>query len=521
MNNSQILTPDDEARARLRRSIYAILVTLSVGAMLGRVLALNSVDVIKLEDRLNADRVKKNESKLQLQRPFLSANDRSRWLTMRALVEKGTYAIDQYVTDPETHPSWDTIDMVVHQDRTGQPHCYSSKPPLLSTVYAGIYWVIHQVTGKTLGTNPYEIGRSIIVAVNILPMMAYFFVLASLLDRYGRTDWGRIFVLAAAAFGTYLTTFAVAINNHLPAAVCAIITLYTVCRIWYDGQRHWKFFAWSGFFAAATVACELPALSLFAVVAAGLLWKAPRQTLLAFVPAALVVAVPYFMTNWLAHGTLRPAYSFREYTRVEGQDPNTLAGAFEGTITVDSGKTVTIRGNENNWYDYEYTRTDRKPNNPVQSYWRNPSGFDIGEASRGNYAFHLLVGHHGIFSLTPLWLLVIPGVLLLGWSKDYRLRDLAIMTIILTLVCISFYIMRPKIERNYGGTSSAFRWIFWLSPLWLVAILPAADRLSAWRWGRAVGCFLLAVSVMSAAYPIWNPWIHPWLAVFWQYMGWG
>jgi hypothetical protein len=514
-NQPKLLAPEDEARAKLRRSIYALLVALSVGAMLGRILALNSVDVVKLEERL-----KKDKPELKLQRPFLSGNDRSRWLTMRSLVEKGTYAIDQYVTDPITHPTWDTIDMVVHDDAAGHPHCYSSKPPLLATIYAGLYWVIHQTTGETLGTKPYEIGRAMIVVVNILPLIAYFFVLASMLERYGRTDWGRIFVLCAAAFGTYLTTFAIAINNHLPAAVSAVITLYAATRIWYDSQRHWKYFALAGFFGAFTVACELPALSLFAFVAAGLLWKAPRHTLIAFVPAALVVVIPYFLTNWIAHGSLAPPYAHREYTKVEGDNPNALPGAFEGTVTVESGKTVTLRGNENNWYDYEFTRTDRAPDKPVQSYWRNPTGVDAGEASRGAYAFHLLIGHHGIISLTPIWLLAIPGIYLLGWNKDYRLRELAIMIAVLTVVCISFYIMRPKIERNYGGTCSAFRWVFWFAPLWLLAMLPTADKLANCRWGRLLGCVLLAASVLSATYPIWNPWIHPWLAVFWQYMGW-
>jgi len=35
-----------------------------------------------------------------------------------------------------------------------------------------------------------------------------------------------MFVMAAAAFGTFLTTFAVTINNHLPAAVCAAVAVY-------------------------------------------------------------------------------------------------------------------------------------------------------------------------------------------------------------------------------------------------------------------------------------------------------
>ena len=65
-------------------------------------------------------------NELRLQRPFLSANDRSRWMTIRSLVEHGTYEIDEIVGQP----TWDTIDMVQHRGRDGELHLYSSKPPL-------------------------------------------------------------------------------------------------------------------------------------------------------------------------------------------------------------------------------------------------------------------------------------------------------------------------------------------------------------------------------------------------------
>src|SRR4029078_4975432 len=103
-------------------------------------------------------------------RPFLSANDRSRWATVRSLVEHGTYAIDEIVVQP----GWDTIDMVKHPDSNGVEHLYSSKPPLIATLMAGEYWVIHKLTGATLGTHPYEIGRFMLVTINVLPLIIYF-----------------------------------------------------------------------------------------------------------------------------------------------------------------------------------------------------------------------------------------------------------------------------------------------------------------------------------------------------------
>ena len=43
----------------------------------------------------------------------------------------------------------------------------------------------------------------------------------------------------------------------------------------------------------------------------------------------------------------------------------------------------------------------------------------------------------------------------------------------LTAVGLTFYLSRPMIDRNYGGVSCGFRWMFWLTPLWLLALVPA------------------------------------------------
>ena len=510
------------------------------------------------------------------ERPFLSANDRSRWLQMRALVEEGTFAIEDFVADPIANPNWDCIDMVMHLDAAGAPHLYSSKPPLLATLYAGPYWVACKIGSAiakkpvNLGTNPYEIGRTLVVLLNVVPLVIYFFVMAGIVDRYGKTDWGRIFVMAAATLGTFLTTFAVSLNNHLPAAVCAAITISATMAIWYRGDRRWRTYAVCGLFAALAAAFELPATSLLAAVAVGLLWKTPRQMLLGFLPGTLVVAAGSFATNWLAHGSVIPPYAHRVHgektgasfsasdeggirkaeggTSAEGAAANatgqrpisspptqtttpaanapandgsravtTASGKFEGKKTLPSGKTISMSGDSSNWYDYEFTRTDGKL---VQSYWRDPKGIDSGEASVGKYALNLLIGHHGIFSLTPIWLLAIPGLGLLWFAKDYRMPGLASAIGLISVVCIVFYILRPMDERNYGGMTSGFRWVFWLAPLWFVAMVPMADKLAGGRFRRGVGYLLLGMSVVAASYPVWNPWSSPYLQSFWTYMGW-
>ena len=158
----------------------------------------------------------------------------------------------------------------------------------------------------------------------------------------------------------------------------------------------------------------------------------------------------------------------------------------------------------------------------MESDLENTRGLDRGEPSRGVYALNVLVGHHGIFSLTPVWLLSLAGVCVWIFRRgDPRLRWAAAGAAAISLACLVFYLGQPLINRNYGGMTSGLRWMFWLAPLWLLAMLPAADCLAARRWTRGLSLVLLALSVLSVSYPTWNPWTHPWLLDFSQYMGWG
>ena len=110
-----------------------------------------------------------------------------------------------------------------------------------------------------------------------------------------------------------------------------------------------------------------------------------------------------------------------------------------------------------NWYDYP------------GSYWQPErlAGVDEGEPLPMIYAFHVLLGHHGLFSLTPIWLLSLVGCVLWCRRGDPAQRAIALATIIITMVVVGFYLTRPLIDRNYGGGTCCLRWLIWLTPLWL------------------------------------------------------
>jgi hypothetical protein len=49
---------------------------------------------------------------------------------------------------------------------------------------------------------------------------------------------------------------------------------------------------------------------------------------------------------------------------------------------------------------------------------------------------------------------------------------------------------------------------------------PAVDWLAPRRWGRILAYLFLTISVISASYPAWNPWRHPWLYNWMEKLDW-
>ena len=559
---------------RMRWSIYLLLIALAGGQVLGKILAVNSVNVIDAEKSLRADfqtelkyhyaksadqpqeqalyaqalqqefgidaasliqqesdraallaakdkagrkwpletrRDNWDQRKLtylteellnqvrrevRKQRPFLSGNDRSRWLTVRALVESGTYEIDEFAT---RDGYWDTIDMVSHRNSDGEKRLYSSKPPLMATIVAGEYWLLHKFTGWTLGDHPFELGRIMLVTFNLLPLLIGWIVFARLAEDWGTTDWGRIAAVAAICFATMMTTFSAALTNHLWAFVAGILATWDASRVW-RGSKNPLYFLGAGFWSAFLFTNELPALALVAGLFLLLGMVDLRCTLLFAAPGAIVVMAAFVGTNYMAHNTWRPAYSH---------------GAGDVTETDLNTK------NEENWYNFTFTR--QYDGREVKSYWSNPKAMnpvDLGEPSKLVYAWNALFGHHGNFSLTPILLLVIPGLIALPrLARDQQYYGGLILGV--SVICLGFYLFgMNQRQRNYGGPISAFRQLLWIHPLWLLAALPGFDWAARTTRRQLLVGVLLAWSMVSVTYPTWNPWVQNWIWNLYEAAGW-
>ncbi len=435
--------------------------------------------------------------------PLQSANDRSRWATVWSLVERKTFQIDEI----DSIGRWSTIDKVRYRTSDDQPwHFYSSKPPLLSTIVAGLYAVERATLGRGLFNDTAFVTRLLLMFVNVVP---FYFTLRSLshcLQILGSSLTVRIFILAVAGFGSILNPYLTTLNNHTPAVACAMFAITAAARIFssrisatasseqadekenstsaeercsanFSLTVRRRDFAALGFFSALTCCFELPAaqMGLLAFVAA--LIASRRWALAWFIPAALVPLVAFFVTNWLATGGVKPFY------------------ATYGTDT------------------YVYVH------NGIPSYWSNPRDLDASTESTPVYLFHCVLGHHGLLSLTPVLC-----VSLIGWwfslsrTQNTVRRMLILVGAMMSLITLGFYLSRTQ-NYNYGGNSVGLRWMMWLTPFWWLAMLPAMEKITRPRF-QTVVALLLLVSIASVSWSLNRPWRPSWLYEQMEAAGW-
>jgi len=389
--------------------------------------------------------------------PVMSPNDASQWNTVWSLNAGQGYVIDG--------APYETFEKVVRAGRS-----YSSKPALMPTVVAGLAWLTRRPMGLSIPQDDGYVFRIVLILINVLPFAAMVVLYARLLERLDCQFPARIFCVAAAAFGTYLTGYSVTLNSHTLAACAVFFALYCLIRVQYDGQRHWGHFFLCGLFAAWAAANEAPALLFVAIVSGILLRANPRAALLYFLPPVLALCAAFFGATWLATGGLLP-----------------YASPPEPEVFFYKGR-----------------------------YWLNPFGFAAADDSAWLRLFHMLLGRYGILSLTPIFVFAFYGALLKA-----RLQLISRIGLLLTIGMLGFYALGA---RDYGGRCQGMPRLFWLIPFWLISLAPAVDRAFRSPLFRALAFAALLVSLVSVGfalgaggpYKVAGPWGLSWLhQAFW------
>jgi hypothetical protein len=212
-------------------------------------------------------------------------------------------------------------------------------------------------------------------------------------------------------------------------------------------------------------AIDLPSLSLSFFVGLYLLSHDWRRTLLFFVPALLPGFIAQLALGYVITGSLVPAYSNSELKSYAG------------------------------------------------NYFRQvKTGIDALREPKHIYGFNVLLGHHGLFSMTPLFLFSL-------WEmvRDWRRRDRYLPELVLitttVLIVLSFYIFKT---RNYGGWCVGMRWLVPIMPLLLLYFGLWLDRVRLTRvtWAAVLVAFgISAFHVQDGLtspfqFSVWHNWLE-------------
>ena len=350
-----------------------------------------------------------------------STNPASRFATAQSLVDFGTYDISR--------SRFQTIDKMRVDGRM-----LSSKPPVLPTAMAGVYWGLKHLFGWTFDQN----ADVLVITITLLFCGLPHLVLLACFLRYMRLfdldEPYRVIALAVFA-GTYLGWgYATVLNNHTPPATALMGAVLLAFATDEESRRSGARYAAIGFLAALATVLDLGAAVFAVALFMFLLMRSGRARLGAFVLGALPPLAVHFGLTYYSTGSLIPLY-FRPEV-----------------------------------HDYP------------GSYWLNPGRLDALHEPKIIYFLNLTIGHHGLFSTTPaLAVGVYEAVRRIGRRGEQRKR--ALMLLCAFALVFLYYLFQTH---NYGGACRGFRFmIFCMPPLFVYFGLFLARR-GLDRWSKAV-----------------------------------
>lgn len=380
-----------------------------------------------------------------------NANTASRFATIESLVDHGTFYINKsrYVF---------TIDKYKVGD-----HYMSSKPPVLSTLAAGVYYGYQKLTGEKIRTHEGNVVRVVSLFTGGLAHLVFLIFFYRLCWLLMERELAIMVSMAAASFAYLGVAYATHINNHSIAAALGVAGLYYACRI-RNGHAprawHWPL---AGLILGLLPTIDLSSLAITAAIGLYLLSHDWKKTLLWFAPALLPGAVLHLALTYEISGSFEIFYLNSDLKKFKG------------------------------------------------FHFRNAGGIDGLREPKHIYAWNVLLGHHGLFSMTPLLAF---GLWELGrslWRRRWLPESLVALAAIGAF--LTFFIYRT---RNYGGWSVGMRWLVPIMPLLLLYFGLWVDRLRVTRmlWTLVLAAFLVSCFHVQDGltspfqFSVWHNWLE-------------
>ncbi len=378
--------------------------------------------------------------------PHMPVNPASRLAAIQALVEQQTWAIDGVSLGSMT------IDKVFLNG-----HFYSSKPPVLNLFGALLYAIIKPLTGWTFDSHLFQLGSLFGILLGTLPWLLGVLLFQRLL-RLTVSSWQvRTVSVLAITLSSLATAYGATFNNHVIGFALVLLMWERWLPAFRGESLCWPRLLIGALAGSFAIACELTS---GAIVAAS---------------AALLLPAIYRGRDWRRFVVLGLLLASLPLVQV-------------GIQWSQSGSPVPIQFQDPAW---------KYPG----SYWKNPVEFDALNEPLPVYAFHALLGHHGLFSLTP-WLL-----LSLGWfvARPQSERERAVWYAgwFILAAMVGFYLYRTN---NYGGRCVGFRWFILLQPMMFLAAARQLDLEGPSLRRPVLLGLLIGAGAISALGGAINPW---------------
>lgn len=392
-----------------------------------------------------------------------SWNDQSRFATIEALVENPD-SMPRFAIDYTTYGWW-TGDKIFDDE-----HFYSTKPPVLSVLGAGIYYFLHDWFQMDYSNPAHEKTIYFIITFLLigLPTAAALALFFDLMRRMGLKKKHAIFLTLSVGIGSLMLPYSLVFNNHTLAGAAIFVSFYFLYKaIEHNGSRGWNLFfsgLLSGFALTVDIAGAGPFAAAFMVytLTMGINRRWHRHVRLfgvalfgSFLLGFLVFVLIHLYFNYQITGDLKPIYAKQVLY-------NKLA---------------------------------------VEGYYGEVISSKEGLFSEGRFRYivNSLVGIRGIFLYTPLLLFSFYFMIKVALDKRNRLAFLSKLILFFLIPSWIYLLLATK---NYGGTSYGSRYFVASMPMlfFFNAFLfryATSDRIKGWFYEGFRLSVLLAVIGMA------------------------
>lgn len=343
---------------------------------------------------------------------------------------------------------------------------YSSKPPLLSVCGALIYGGLHLLLGLDIRSQFALTVVSLTLLLSVLPY-AVFLVYAYRIARLEQLSAdAQLRFLLVLCFGTTISGFATVISNY-PSTLALLATGYYLWRVRDSQPTHSR----ANYFLLGLLISSAAAIDFgaFLYVPVLLLACASSRCIRAVVWVGVGLVLPLGLTALyfkLVGGDLTPFYLRKEL------------------------------------YAYE------------NSVWYSPELLSSLEKSKLTYLWHNLLGHHGFFAITPVFLLSLREMV-----RDIKLgirRTEAICFFFVIVICVAVYTI---LKSDYGGLAVGNRWLFVLHPIALLYLARWIKRTEHNAQARRLFSALFLWGVVFWAESLEYPAKESVLVAAWRWIG--